>query len=122
MRQVNGFDEKIRGSSEDTDLVLRIKKAGWQIKPNLAELYELHGGLSRPKDLWKKYFWYGYGCQRTVRTTGEAFSIPRMTPVAGLVAGALYSFQAYRFLHKKTGVSVAAPFRVEVDCLDAWVS
>ncbi len=117
LRQVNGFDEKIRGSSEDTDLVLRIKNAGWQIKPNLAELYELHGGLSRPKDLWKKYFWYGYGCQRTVRTTGEAFSIPRMTPVAGLVAGALYSLQAYRFMHKKTVFLLPLHFGLK---LTAW--
>ncbi len=101
LKQVNGFDERIKGSSEDTDLVLRIKKVGWLIRPNTAELTELHGGLSRPKDLWKKYFWHGYGCQRTIRQTREAFSIPRMSPIAGLVAGVFYSFQAYRFLHQK---------------------
>lgn len=101
LKQVDGFDERIKGSGEDTDLVLRIKNAGWLIRPNMAELTELHGGLSKPKDLWKKYFWYGYGCQRTVRQTREAFSIPRMSPVAGLVAGVFYSFQAYRFLYQK---------------------
>lgn len=101
LRQVAGFDEKIKGASEDTDLVLRIKKAGWLIKPNSGELYELHGGLSRPKDLWRKYFWYGYGCQRTAQTTGEAFSIPRMTPLAGFFAGTFYSLEAYRFLRQK---------------------
>ena len=52
---------KSKGQAEDTDLVLRIKKAGWLISPNMAELYELHGGISKPKELWKKYFWYGYG-------------------------------------------------------------
>jgi glycosyltransferase involved in cell wall biosynthesis len=101
LKQVKGFDERIKGAGEDIDLVLRIKKAGWVIRPNSAELYELHGGLSKPKDLWKKYFWYGYGCQRTIRQTREAFSIPRMSPIAGLVAGVFYSFPAYRFLHQK---------------------
>lgn len=117
LRQVSGFDEKIRGASEDTDLVLRIKKAGWLIKPNMAELYELHGGLSKPNDLWKKYFWYGYGCQQTVRKTRDAFSIPRMTPVAGLVAGAFYSFQAYKYLHKKTVFLLPFHFGLK---LTAW--
>ncbi|MGA2385815.1 MAG: glycosyltransferase [Candidatus Bathyarchaeia archaeon] len=102
LRQVNGFDERISGSGEDTDLVFRIRKAGWLIRPNTAELIELHGGLSKPKDLWKKYFWYGYGSQRTFRQTKGAFSLPRMTPIGGFVAGIFYSFQAYRFLGKKT--------------------
>ncbi len=101
INQVNGFDESIRGSFEDTDLVLRIKKAGWLIRPNMAELYELHGGLSKPKELWKKYFWYGYGCQKTFNQTREAYSLPRMSPIAGLLAGVFYSLQAYKYLCRK---------------------
>ncbi len=99
--EVNGFDESIKGSFEDTDLVLRIKKAGWLIRPNMAELYELHGGLSKPKELWKKYFWYGYGCQKTFDQTREAYSLPRMSPIAGLIAGVFYSLQAYKYLFRK---------------------
>src|SRR5208283_5210206 len=117
LRQVNGFDERIKGSSEDTDLVLRIKKAGWQIQPNMAELYELHGGLSKPKELWKKYFWYGYGSQKTFHKSREAFSLPRMTPIAGLLAGAFYSFQAYKFLNKK--IVFLLPFHFGLK-LTAW--
>jgi glycosyltransferase involved in cell wall biosynthesis len=101
LRQVHGFDESIKGSCEDTDLVLRIKNAGWLIRPNMAELYELHGGLSKPKELWKKYFWYGYGSYRIFRQTREAFSFPRMNTIAGLATGVFYSFQAYKILHKK---------------------
>jgi len=101
VNEVNGFDESINGSFEDTDLVLRIKKAGWLIRPNMAELYELHSGLSKPKELWKKYFWYGYGCQKTFNQTREAYSLPRMSPVAGLFAGVFYSLQAYKYLYRK---------------------
>ncbi len=101
IRQVNGFDESIKGAGEDTDLVLRIKKAGWLLQPNSAELYELHGGLSTPHALWKKYYWYGYGCQKSFVKTRAAFSVPRMSPLAGFVTGLLYSFPAYRFLRQK---------------------
>ncbi len=118
LRQVKGFDEKIKGSTEDTDLVLRIKKAGWLFQPNNAELFELHGGLSKPRDLWKKYFWYGYGCQRTHRQTGEAFSVPRNTPIAGLVAGVVYSFPAYRLLRKKQVFLLPMHFSFK---LTAWM-
>ena len=83
----------------------------------MGELYELHGGLSRPKDLWRKYFWYGYGCQRTAAQTRDAFSIPRMTPLVGLVAGAFYSFQAYRFLNKKVVFLLPLHFGLK---LTAW--
>ena len=101
VREVNGFDEGIKGAGEDTDLVLRIKKAGWLIEPNAGELYELHGGLSKPYDLWRKYFWYGYGCQKTYSRNREVFSLLRMSPLAGLVTGILYSFPAYRVLYQK---------------------
>jgi len=101
VREVGGFNESIKGAGEDTDLVLRIKTAGWLILPNSAELIELHGGLSKPKDLWKKYFWYGYGCQKSYLQTKGAFSLPRMSPMAGLVTGILYAFPAYRFLRQK---------------------
>ncbi len=101
IREVGGFDENIKGAGEDIDLVLRIKKTGWLILPNSAEFTELHGGLSKPKDLWKKYFWYGYGCQKNYRQSKGAFSLPRMSPMAGLLTGLLYSFPAYRYLRQK---------------------
>jgi GT2 family glycosyltransferase len=117
LKQTNGFNENIKGAGEDTDLVLRIKKAGWLIQPNMAELYELHGGLSKPKDLWKKYFWYGYGCQKTFLQTREAFSLPRMSPIAGLVTGVFYSFPAYKFLHQKQVFLLPIHFGMK---LTAW--
>lgn len=101
IRQVDGFNESIKGAGEDTDLILRIKRAGWLLQPNMAELYELHGGLSKPKDLWKKYFWYGYGSQKSFEQIGRAFSLPKMTPIAGFVTGMFYSFPAYKYLYQK---------------------
>jgi glycosyltransferase involved in cell wall biosynthesis len=102
IRDVKGFDTSIKGAAEDLDLIIRMKRAGWLLSANDGELYELHGGLSTPHALLKKYYWYGYGCQRTYQKTSSAFSVPRMTPIAGLVTGLLYSFPAYRYLHQKS--------------------
>jgi glycosyltransferase involved in cell wall biosynthesis len=101
VRQVGGFNEQIKGACEDTDLVLRIKRAGWQLVANSAEFFEFHGGLSNPVQLWRKYFWYGFGCQKSFQQLRGAFSLPRMSPLAGLVTGLLYIFPAYKFLHQK---------------------
>jgi hypothetical protein len=92
-------------------------RVGWQIKPNNAELIELHGGLSKPKDLWKKYFWYGYGSQRSFRQIGSSFSLPRMSPMAGFVTGLFYSFPAYRVLRKKQVFLLPLHFGLK---LTAW--
>ncbi len=117
LKQAGGFDEGIKGAAEDIELVLRIKKVGWQYRPNNAALYELHGGMSKPSDLWKKYFWYGYGCQRTYSQTRDAFSILRMTPMAGFVAGVFYSFPAYRLLSQKIVFLLPLHFTLK---LTAW--
>ncbi|MDR1992015.1 MAG: glycosyltransferase [Nitrososphaerota archaeon] len=101
VRQVHGFDENIKGAGEDTDLILRMRKAGWLLEPNAAELFELHSGLSRPSELWQKYYWYGYGCQKSFQQTCGGFSFLRMSPMAGVVSGIFYLFPAYRFLRQK---------------------
>jgi glycosyltransferase involved in cell wall biosynthesis len=101
VRQVNGFDENIKGAGEDLDLVMRIKRAGWLVVANSAEFYELHGGLCKPRDLWRKYFWYGFGCQRSYNQMRGAFSLPKMTPLVGAAIGTVYSHAAYRFLYQK---------------------
>ena len=90
LKEVNGFNENIKGAGEDIDVILRIKKAGWQIRLNDAEFYELHGGLLTFKDLWKRYFWYGYGCQKTFHQNRQAFSLLRMSPLAGIITGVFY--------------------------------
>ncbi len=108
IKQVNGFDESIKGAGEDTDLILRIKKAGWLLQPNMAELYELHSGLSKPKDLWKKYFWYGYGCQKSFQPNWKRiFSAPHVTH-GGFCHRHVLLFSSLQVSVSKTGVSFAA--------------
>jgi glycosyltransferase involved in cell wall biosynthesis len=118
LRQVNCFDERIKGAGEDVDLFMRLRKAGWNVCLNDGEFYELHGGMSTFLDLWKKYVWYGYGCQKIHRRNRGAFSIPRMSPIAGIATGVLYSLLAYKLLHQKTVFLLPIHFGLK---MTAWM-
>ncbi|MEM2144292.1 MAG: glycosyltransferase [Candidatus Jordarchaeaceae archaeon] len=101
LKQVNGFDERISGVGEDQDVAYRIKNAGWLIFLNQEPFYELHGGMSTFQDLWKKYFWYGYGAYKIYKQNRILFSLPRMSPVAGILTGFFYSIEAYKRMHSE---------------------
>lgn len=101
LQQAGGFDILYKGAGEDIDIVARIRNLGWQVKLNDAVFYEFHNGMSTFADLWKKYYWYGFGCQRLYVQNREAFSILRMTPLPSFVAGLLFSSKAYRLFHRK---------------------
>lgn len=101
LRQINGFDDNLRGVGEDQDVARRIKDSGWLIRLNDAVFYERHGGMSTFRDLWNKYFWYGYGNQSLYRKNRKLFSLPRMSPPAGFITGFFYSLIAYKLLHLK---------------------
>ncbi|MEM2143741.1 MAG: glycosyltransferase [Candidatus Jordarchaeaceae archaeon] len=102
LKQVNGFDERISGVGEDQDVAQRIKNAGWLILLNQEPFFELHGGMSTFQDLWKKYFWYGYGAYNIYKLKKPLYSFIRMSPLAGILTGFLYSIAAYKLMHSKT--------------------
>lgn len=101
LKQVNGFDDHLIGVGEDQDVARRIKDAGWLIRLNNTVFYERHGGMSTLRDLWNRYFWYGYGNQSLYRKNRRLFSLPRMSPPAGFITGFYYSLIAYKLVHQK---------------------
>jgi glycosyltransferase involved in cell wall biosynthesis len=102
LRQANGFCERFKEAGEDVDVAIRIRNSGWLIQLNDAVYYELHNGMSTIMDLLKKYYRYGYGCQTLYVENREAFSLPRMTPLAGFITGFLYSLAAYKLFFRKS--------------------
>jgi glycosyltransferase involved in cell wall biosynthesis len=59
IRQAGGFDNCIKGASEDLDLSYRIWKSGWLLSNSQVILYQKW--RTNWKDLWKWYSWWGYG-------------------------------------------------------------
>jgi len=117
LRQVNGFDDRLTGASEDMDVARRIKDAGWLIRLNNAVYYERHGDMRTLRDLCKKYAWYGYGHHSLYRKNRDIFSLPRMCPPAGFITGFLYSLIAYKLLHRK--IVFLLPFHFALK-MTAW--
>ena len=117
LKEVNGFDDHLKGVGEDQDVARRIRDAGWLIRLNDAVFYERHGGMSTLKDLWNKYFWYGCGNQSLYRKNRKLFSLPRMSPPAGFITGFFYSLIAYKLLHRK--IVFLLPFHFALK-MTAW--
>lgn len=100
IRKVGGFDSRLNGVGEDQDAAYRVKVAGWLIERSSAVFYERRAKTW--KDLWRKYFWYGYGNYELYRKNRNIFALYKMVPVAGFVAGALYTLDAYRLTRRKS--------------------
>jgi len=100
IHEIGGFDEGLKGTGEDQDAAYRIKVAGWHIKRTPAYFYEKR--VKSWHGLWRKYFWYGYGDYYLYRKNRDIFSLSRMSPIAGFVAGVLYIKDAYKLTHSKS--------------------
>lgn len=99
IKEVDGFDDHLRGVGEDQDAAYRVKAAGWSLTRSPAIFYEKR--VDTWKNLWDKYFWYGYGDHDLFHKNRRIISLYRMVPIAGFVAGALYTLEAYMLTHRK---------------------
>jgi glycosyltransferase involved in cell wall biosynthesis len=102
LRQVGGFDEKIKGAGEDVDVAYRIKGKGWALGATRARFSEGKGNIRNYRQLWKKHFWYGYGNHAVYLKNRNAVNQIRMNPLAGILAGILYAVDAYRLAGQKS--------------------
>jgi cellulose synthase/poly-beta-1,6-N-acetylglucosamine synthase-like glycosyltransferase len=59
IREVGGFDTRIRGAAEDADITARIKLAGYLLYVSQAEFE--HESRQTLKGLWNQCAGYGYG-------------------------------------------------------------
>lgn len=98
IRQIGGFDNRLTGVGEDQDAAYRIKEVGWLIARSDAVFFEMREQNWR--DLWRKYYWYGYGNYFLYRKNKSIFKLCMMIPFVGLLAGLLHSFFGYKLSGK----------------------
>ncbi len=94
LRQVGGFDHRIKGSGEDTDIEHRISEAGWS-RYLATDAVFYHRRKNTLKALWGENFWYGYGGHYLLH------KIEKKVPFAAFSAEFLHSFNAYKLTHQK---------------------
>jgi poly-beta-1,6-N-acetyl-D-glucosamine synthase len=99
-KQIGGFDEKLKGATEDMDIAYRILSAGWKIYKTQITFQIIYN--QKFMEVWKKNFWYGYGSHSTLHKHKELSEILyKSTPFAGFIEGLLVSINAYKLTRKK---------------------
>jgi glycosyltransferase involved in cell wall biosynthesis len=97
VRQVGGFDTKINGAAEDTDLAYRVRASGWQLAMTQERFTE--STRASWQSLWNQYVWYGRGGHYIFHKDPHSVNLLQMSPMAGFVAGVLRSPGAYMLTH-----------------------
>ena len=60
LREVGGFDKKIKGAAEDVDLIVRFRLHGWQSSVNKSARF-IHKRRANLRLFWVENSWMGYG-------------------------------------------------------------
>ena len=100
VRAVGGFDTRINGAAEDTEIAYRVRANGW----DLAVTTEPFTESTRPswQSLWKQYFWYGRGGHYIFHKDPGSLSLIKMSPIGGFLAGVIRSPGAYLLTRNKS--------------------
>ncbi len=100
VRGVGGFDTRINGAAEDTEMAYRVRANGWELTMTKEMFTESTRGSWQ--SLWKQYVWYGRGGHFIFHKDPNALNLLQMSPLAGFLAGILRSPGAYLLTHNKS--------------------
>lgn len=116
IKEVGGFDAKIKGAAEDIDAAYRVKNVGWLNYISSATFYEKR--IETWKALWSKYFWYGYGMHFVLHKSSQIEKLYEMLPPVAFLEGLLCSSAAYRLTLKKKAFLLPLHFLFK---MTAWI-
>ena len=114
IRQVDGFDENIKGAAEDMDAAYRVVAAGWLTYITQNVFYE--SCRETWKSHWNQYVWWGYGAHYIRHKHGNLFPLWQIMPPVASLTALLRSSLAYRLTHRK--VVLLWPFQ----CFFKWTA
>jgi len=117
VKEVGGFNEKLRGACEDIEVANRIRQAGWLIIRSHSKCHETHGELSSWTELWKKNFNRGIHSRQFQDETNTCFSLYRMNPLASLVAS--FRLAVLGYIVTKQKIAFLLPFHFTFK-MTAW--
>jgi glycosyltransferase involved in cell wall biosynthesis len=95
IREVGGYDINIKGAGEDGDLSRRMKKKGWKLFMNKDAIY-YHQTRATWKDLWKEYYWWGYGAHYVSHKHLGSINPWRFIPIIAFFSGIKHGIQTFK--------------------------
>jgi len=101
-KEVGGFDENIRGASEDEDIIIRIRERGWLLSVNQeAKFYAFPRETFQ--SLWIEGSWFGYGKHYLGHKYRDLHVCMRNMPFIFFFVGFKQGLKAYKLtLQKKS--------------------
>ncbi len=100
LQQVGGFDIKIKGAAEDTDLIFRLQLHGWPGSVNKTARF-FHNNRENLRSFWVEQSWMGYGDHYFNHKHGSVNGVWRKFPAAEFVYGLKLTSRAYERTCKK---------------------
>ena len=100
LRSVGGFDEAIRGASEDSDILARLKSSGWSSAANERAKF-FHNSRQTLTSFWSHHAWYGYGGYYFARKHRGLARPWGDLPPGRLIEGLRLAPRAYRSTRRK---------------------
>ena len=96
LKDVGGFDIRIKGAGEDIDISWRIRAAGWTLKVDKSARIYQKDTPTTLKGIWKKNFWYGYGNHFLFHKNKDQELLMGYFPPLILWFGLKFSYLIYR--------------------------
>lgn len=116
IKQVGGFDKNIERASEDWDAEYMIRKAGWKLF--ITDVFFSYSDSRITwKNLWGKYFDFGYGSHYVCQKHKGIERLPTMLPPVAFFSGVLRSLAVFKVTGRK--VAFLLPFHFMFNMI-AW--
>jgi glycosyltransferase involved in cell wall biosynthesis len=101
LKQVNGFDIKIKGAGEDFDVSRRISESGWVLALNSSAKLHQANPPRTMNALWKSHFGYGYGLHYLLHKHSDSTFVTSFFPPIALFGGLKTARLLYDSIRKK---------------------
>ena len=118
LRQVGGFDQNMRGASEDKDLIFRVKKKGWAFSLN-EETGFYHASRNSVREFWAEQVWFGFGNHYLYHKDSNLGPLWRCLPVGSFRYGIKLAKKSYELTNRK--LSFFIPFLMGFANIAWWV-
>ena len=118
IKEVHGFDPKIKGAGEDIDLINRIRAKGWLIAINEKARF-FHKGRENLRDYSTERIWFGYGGHYIYHKNRNGYPLWHRLPIGALKHGLKMALRAYRLTHRT--ISFLIPLQLFLGNIFGWV-
>jgi glycosyltransferase involved in cell wall biosynthesis len=98
--EAGGFDEKLRGYGEDTDIEIRLRERGWRLAVIDTEFQDYERCELTWSSLWNRYWLRGYYTHYLLQKNKGLLKYYKMIPPAGFINGLFQANILFRLTNR----------------------